>query len=148
MIVNCWNDECKYFQRGYCSLHTLTIDEDGECDSFENYRDALEWQKPFWKRMIDRDNNRICRVQYRGKEFEVKGRKFFVESNGDFADVTDAKTGLLCGQFQHIENRIDKIIEMGDVVEPLLESLPIATYDDKTRKFTYENEKEGESNEG
>lgn len=144
MQVMCWTDECKFALNGYCSLNELTIDEDGECGCFESYFDSPEWNTPFWKRMIDRDNNRICRVQFCGKEIEVKGRKFFVEDRSAFASVTDAKTGLRCSNLNELEDRIDKIIEIGDKVEPLLESLPIAKYDEKTRKFTYESEKGGE----
>lgn len=151
MKVMCWNEECKYCLNGHCSLNELTIDEGCECECFESYFDDPEWQVPFWKRMIDRDNNRLCRVQFRGKEFKVKGRKFFVENRSDYALVTDAKTGLGCGTVAALEDRIDRIIEIGDKVEPLLESLPIATYDEETRKFTYESESaeetEGEGNE-
>ena len=131
MRIMCWNDECKYCLNGACSLNAITIGEDGDCECFESYFDDAEWKVPFWKRMLDKDNNRVCRVQYFGKEVEVKGRKFFVEYRSPLASVTDAKTGMACGGLNEIEKRFDKIIEIGDTVEPSLESLPIATYDKK-----------------
>ena len=139
MILWCDDCECKYYKDGQCVSEVVCIDECHECGSFESYREEKEWLTPFWKRMLDRDNNIVCRVQYYGNEFEVKGRKFYVEYKGDYASVTDGETGLACGQRHELEKRIDKIIELTPAVEPRLEDLPIATYNDKTRKFTYES---------
>jgi hypothetical protein len=78
----------------------LNLDEDGECEDFEDYRNDTEWQTPFWKRMLDRERNREVRVQYKGKEFETGGRVFYIDSNSYFATLTDKETGLACGKWR------------------------------------------------
>lgn len=143
MIVWCDSYECKYCEEGQCKAEVIFIDEDNECRDFESYLEEKEWQTPFWKRMLDRDNNRVCRVQYYGKEFEVKDRKFYVESKSEYATVTDGETGLSVGTKCEIQKFIDKIIKLTLTIEPKLEDLPIATYNDKTRKFTFESEVQG-----
>jgi hypothetical protein len=140
MIVWCDCQECKYNEEGQCIGEVICLDQDGECEDFESYLEEKEWQTPYWKRMLDRDNNRVCRVQYYGNEFEVKGRKFYVDFKGEYSSVTDGETGLACGRKSEIESRIDKISKAAQSVKPRLEELPIATYNDKTRKFTYESE--------
>jgi hypothetical protein len=144
MIVWCDSYECKYCEEGQCKAEVIYIDEDHECRDFESYLEEKEWSIPFWKRMLDRDNDQICRVQYFGKEVEVKGRKFYVESKSEYATVTDGETGLSCGSRFELEKRIDRIIELTPTIEPKLEELPIATYDGETRKFIYESEVQGE----
>ena len=140
MIVWCDSYECKYCEEGKCEAEVICIDEDNECRDFESYLEEKEWRTPFWKRMLDRDNNRVCRVRYYGKEFEVKDRKFYVESKSEYATVTDGETGVSVGEKCEIQKRIDKIIKLTLTIEPKLEDLPIATYNDETRKFTFKSE--------
>lgn len=142
MTVWCKREECRFCLNGICKSDVIGIDEDGECEDFESYLEQAAWQKPFWKRMIDKENNIICRVLYHGLEFEIKGRKFFVDHKGEYANATDAITGLAAGNKMYLEERIDKINEVAADVKPPLEELPIAIYDEKTRKFIYENEAE------
>lgn len=137
MDVLCEAYDCRYNSVGKCCCGVIGINEDCECEEYESYLDMEEWRKPFWKRMKDDDNNCICRVRYYGKEIEVKGRKFFIESKSVFANTTDAITGFGCGQRVAIAERIDKIIEMANKVDTPLSELPIATFDEKTRKFSY-----------
>lgn len=144
MIVWCDSYECKYCQEGQCEAEVIYLDEDHDCRDFESYLEEKEWQTPFWKRMLDRDNNQVCRVQYYGNEFEVKGKKFYVEYKGEYTTVTDGETGLSCGSKCELEKRIDRIIELIPTIKPPLEELPIATYNTATRKFTYKSEVEGE----
>lgn len=144
MIVWCDSYECKYCEEGQCKAEVICLDEDHDCRDYESYLEEKEWQAPYWKRMLDKKNNRVCRVKYYGNEFEVKGRKFYVDYKSEYATVTDGETGLSCGSRCEIEKRIDRIIELAPTVEPPLEELPIATYDDRTRTFTYESEVEGE----
>lgn len=144
MIVWCDCYECRYCEEGQCQAEVVYLDEMRECREFESYFDEKEWQTPFWKRLLDKNNNRIFRVRYYGKEFEVKGRKFYVENKSNYASVTDGETGLSCGSKFEIEKRINQIIKIAPTVEPHLEEIPVATYDDKTRTFTYESEVQGE----
>lgn len=144
--MNVWCDcyECRYCEEGECKRKVISLNEGAECMDFESYREEKDWQTPFWKRMSDKENKQICRVRYYGKEFEVKGRKFYVEYKGEHSTATDGETGLSCGEKCDIEKRIDRIIKVAKTYKPSLEELPIATYDDKTRKFTYESEVQGE----
>lgn len=144
MKVFCNRYDCQYQNEGVCIAAIVCIDEDGECEKYESYLDKKEWQNPYWKRMIDKNNNRICRVKYYGREFELKGRKFYVDEKGECAGVTDGATGYLCGRRFCLEERIDKIIELASTITPPLEELPIATYDPDTRTFTYESESDTE----
>lgn len=137
MIVLCHSIECKWYNGGECDRGVISLDLDNECECFESYLDEAEWQKPFWKRMIDRETKQAYRVLFHGKEIEIKGRKFFVDNNSDYAIVTDGITGLGCGQKSELETRIDLIIERCPKFDiPLLETLPIGEYDTKTGKVT------------
>ena len=144
MIVWCDCYDCMFNREGQCGSEVLYLDEDHDCRDYESYRENEKWQTPYWKRLLDKNNNRVCRVKYYGNEFEVKGRKFYVDYKGEYASVTDGETGMHCGVRCELEKRIDRIIELAPTIEPRLEDLPIATYDSNTRTFTYESEVEGE----
>lgn len=143
MNIFCRVDDCRYMERGLCRRGDISINEDYECEDYESYLDTEEWKKPFWKRMRDQDNDRTCRVKYYGKEIEIKGRKFFAESKSEYARLTDAITGMGCGNLFCIEDRVDMIKERAGTVTPPLDELPIATYDENTRTFTYEGTEKG-----
>ncbi len=138
MNIFCRVDDCRYMESGFCKRGDISIGEDFECEDYESYLDAEEWRKPFWKRMLDKDNNRICRVRYYGKEIEFNGRKFFAESRSEYSYLTDELTGMGSGTIEFIKNNFNKILEVSSKVDIPLKELPIATYDEKTRKFHYE----------
>ena len=143
MTVYCQSDECRFNKDGECNRGVISLDCDNECEDFESYTDDPEWQKPFWKRLIDRKTKTIYRVLFRGKEIEVKGRKFFVDTNSDYAMTTDEITGMGCGQKQDLESRIEKILEnISKCNIPPLETLPIGIYDEKTREVKPKPESE------
>jgi hypothetical protein len=139
----CWKDECKYLTDGsVCGRAVISLDEDGECENFEDYHDDAEWQTPFWKRMFDRERNQECRVKYIGKEIETGGRIFYIEINGYYASITDKETGLKCGDMAQFDDNVDivgKIKEAAKKYTSVMD-LPIAVYDEKTRKFSYPDE--------
>lgn len=138
--ILCWKDNCKYQGNGsVCSCAQISIDEDGECEAFKDYHDDAEWQKVFWKRMLDRDLNKECRVKYLGKEIEIGGRFFFIEDKSYYAHLTDKETGLGCGSMAHLNENVDivgKIKEKAKEYSPVTD-LPIALYDEKRQKFSY-----------
>lgn len=147
MSVGCWNENCKYHEHGWCKSEHIVIGEDRDCETFEDYHEEAEWQTPFWKRIIDRDTKKIGRVKFFGKEIEVHGRIFFVESKSDYATVTDKETGLLCGEFYKLdEKRVETINEKAELWGSV-ETLPIAQRDSKTGKLTFESEGEERSKE-
>ena len=143
--VLCWKDECKYLTDGsVCGCAVISLDEDGECETFEDYHNDKEWQTPFWKRMLDRERNQECRVKYIGKEIETCGRIFYIESNSYYAALTDKETGLRCGDMAQLNENVDivgKITEAAKKYTSVME-LPVAEYDEKTRKFSYPEESE------
>ena len=146
MTVFCSVDDCKYFENGYCTAKIISISEDNECEDYESYLDTEEWQKPFYKRCQDRVTKKISRVLCHGKEIEVNGRKFFIESKSDYATVTDAVTGYGCCNRCDLEKRfydiLQKIAECN--ISPL-ESLPIGRYYSGDRRIRpCEDQKEGE----
>lgn len=143
MNIFCRVDDCRYMECGFCKREDISISEYFECEDYESYLDTEEWRKPFWKRMLDKDNNCICRVRYYGKEIELNGRKFFAESRSEYSYLTDELTGMGSGTIEFIKNNFDKMLEAANRVNIPLKELPIATYDEKTRKFNYE-EKGGE----
>lgn len=133
MMVFCEAEDCKWFKDGECCRGTISLDDYKECQDFESYLDEAEWQKPFWKRMLSKDTKEIFRVLFHGKEFEMKGLKLFVESNSDYATVTEGTTGLGVGEKHELEKKIDKVIEyMSKNTLTPLEELPIGEYDKKT----------------
>lgn len=144
MKVFCNRYDCRYQNEGECNAEIISLDEDGECEDYESYLEQKEWQTPYWKRMRDDKNSRTCRVQYYGKQIEINGRKFYIDENSNFAIATDGETGCSCGQTLYVEERFDQIVKAAASVETPLEELPIATYDPKTRTFTYESEVEAE----
>ena len=143
--IYCNNSECKYLKDGMeCDRAFISLDEDGECEDFEDYHDDKEWQTPFWKRMFDRENKRECRVKALGKELEVGGRTFYVDSNSYYATLTDKETGLACGNVARLNENDDIIGKISECAKKykLVTELPIAEYDEKTHKFSYPEESE------
>ena len=135
MTVFCQAEECKWNQDGECNRGVISLDLDNECEDFESYLDDAEWQKPYWKRMIDRTADQVYRVLFHGKEIEINGRKFFVDTKSAHALVTEETTGMGCGHRDELEGRFEKIIEAIEKSDlPPLESLPIGEYDRKTGK--------------
>ena len=95
------------------------------------------------KRLIDPKTKKIYRVLYRGKDIEVKGRKFYVDTDSSYALATDEITGLGCGQRKDLESRIDKILEnISKCNIPPLDTLPVGIYDLKTREVKPKEETE------
>ena len=138
MNIFCRVDDCRYNERGFCKQENISISEDLECEDYESYLDTEEWKQPFFKRMLDKDNNRICRVKYYGKEIEINGRKFFDESISEYSYLNDELTGMGSGTIEFIKNNFDKVIESASKVDIPLQELPIALYDEQKRVFTYE----------
>lgn len=135
MNVYCANDECKWNNEGECNRGEITLDYENQCEDFESYLDTEEWRKPYWKRMHDHKTGQPYRVLFYGKEIELKGERFFVDTNSKYANVTEEKTGLGCGIVQELESCIDRIIEYKRKNDlPPLETLPIGEYDKKTGK--------------
>lgn len=143
MNIFCRVEDCRYIELGLCKRSNISISEDLECEDYESYLDTEEWKKPFWKRMFDKNNNLTCRVRYYGKEIQIKGRTFFVESRSNYALLTDAITGMSSGTIAFAEDNIARIDEAARRIEIPLCDLPIAIYDEISRTFTYENLKEG-----
>jgi hypothetical protein len=142
VTVWCESEDCKWNKNGECDRGVISLDCDNECCDFESYLDEAEWKKPFWKRIQDSKTKQIFRVLYYGKEIDVNGRKFFVESKSDYAYATDAITGCRAGRQAELKNRIEAIMKAASKLDfPLLESLPIGVYDEKTRRVL---PKEGE----
>ena len=144
--ILCWRDDCKYLIDGSaCGCAQISIDEDGECECFEDYHEDAEWQNVYWKRMLDKERKQECRVKALGKKLEMGGRAFFIEDRSYHATLTDEETGLACGTIAHLNENVDiigKIKERAKQFISVLE-LPIAVYCEKSRKFIYE-EIEGE----
>jgi hypothetical protein len=135
MTVYCQSEECRFNKNGECDRGVISLDYDNECEDFESYLDDAEWQKPYWKRLIDIETKKVYRVLFHGKEIEINGMKFFVDVNSDYAITTEATTGFGCGQRCDLESRLEKIREnMAKIDFPPLETLPIGEYDEKTRK--------------
>ena len=145
MGVYCWNENCKYNSHGCCQSNDIVIGEENDCETFVDYHEEAEWKTPFWKRMVDRETEETARVKFYGKEIEVHGRTFFVESKSGYASVTDKETGLLCGEFCKLdEKRVETINEKAKLWGSV-ETLPIARRDSKTGKLTFESEGEERS---
>lgn len=125
MTVCCRSDDCKYFAEGYCTAGIISLSEDNECEDYECYLDTEEWRKPFWKRMKDPETQKIYRVRFYGKEIDVNGRKFFVQSKSYYALATDAITGYGACEQGELEKRFEKIMQAAEKLDiPPLESLP------------------------
>ena len=141
--ILCWRDDCKHLTDGsVCGCDCISIDEDGECENFADYHEEAEWREVFWKRMLDRERNQECRVKALGKKHEICGRTFFTENIGVFASVTDAETGLIVGDLDRLdENLVENVKQKAGEWSPITD-LPVATYDNKTRKFSYPEESE------
>ena len=146
MTVFCYSDECRFNKNGVCGKEAINITYGNECDDFESYRGDAEWKKPYWKRKIDKETKQIFRELCYGKEIELDGMKFFVDSKSEYASVTEETTGHNCGERGKLLSRIEKIIEfVSKFDQPPLETLPIGEYDPETRKIIIKQaEQEGE----
>lgn len=145
VTVWCESEDCKWNKNGECDRGVISLDCDNECSDFESYLDTEEWQKPFYKRCQDRKTKKIFRVLCHGKEIELNGRKFFIESKSDYATVTDAVTGYGCCNRCDLEKRfydiVKKIAESN--ISPL-EALPLGEIRERGRIVSVEERKEGE----
>ena len=136
MKARCRTEDCKYFEKGYCTADIISISEDYECENYECYLDTKEWQKPFWKRLKDSETQKIYRVRFYGKEIDVNGRKFFVQSKSYYALATDAITGYGAGNQGELEKRFEEIMQAVENLDiPPLESLPEGLYVEGTRRI-------------
>jgi hypothetical protein len=92
--------------------------------------------------MWDRERKQEVRVEYKGKELEVGGRIFYVDSNSYYATLTDKETGLACGNMSRFNEDADLIGKIAECAKKyaLVTELPIAVYDEKSHKFSYPNE--------
>lgn len=145
MSVNCWNEECKYHEHGWCKSEHIVIGEELNCETFEDYHKEAEWQTPFWKRMFDKKTGEIYRTKSYGKEIEVHGRTVFVESKSEYASVTDKETGLFCGELRELDKmRVEIISERSKRLDSI-ETFPIAFRDSKTGELIFEAEGEERS---
>ena len=134
--VFCQSEACKWYKNGECGREEISLDYDNECENFESYLDDEEWQKPYWKRCFDTETKQAYRVLSHGKEIEIKGLKFFVVVDGDYAVATEKTTGVSCGHRCQLESSIEKIIEKIQKYDiPSLETLPIGEYDEKTGRI-------------
>lgn len=143
MTVFCENDSCRWNENFNCCRSVISLDCDGQCEDYEDYRNDKEWQTPYWKRLMCRDSKQAVRCLFHGKEIEIGGIKFFVDVRGDYAYATEKTTGFTACRVGELENRIEKIrlsIEKCDF--PPLDTLPIGEYDKKTGKVSLK--KEGE----
>ena len=141
--VLCWRDDCKFLKDcSVCGCSSISIDEDGRCELFADYHDDEEWQTPFWKRMLDRENKREVRVKCFGKKIEMSGEVFFIEDNSYHANITENDTGLACGNMAQLNENVDIIGKIKEAKKKYTSvmDLPIAEYDEKSRKFSYPNE--------
>ncbi len=145
MKVYCRSDDCKWFEDRYCTADVITLSEGNECEDYESYLDTAEWRKPFYKRCKCKETKQIYRVLFYGKEIELNGRKFFIESKSNYATVTDAVTGYGCCDRCDLEERfyniLQKIAESN--ISPL-ESLPLGEFRERGRIVSVEERKEGE----
>lgn len=146
-MICCRSDDCKWNEDGWCNKGVISISEDNECEDYESYLDTEEWQQPFYKRCQDKVTKKIFRVLFRGKEIEVNGRKFFIESKSAFATVTDKITGYGCCNRCDLEARFESILKKANELNiPPLESLPLGRYFyEDNRIIPWESQKEGEN---
>lgn len=136
MTVYCRSDDCKWFEEGCCTANFISISEYNECEDYESYLDTEEWQKPFWKRLKDSETQKIYRVRFYGKEIDVNGRKFFVETKSYYALATDAITGYGACKQGDLEERFEKIMQAVEKLDiPPLESLPEGLFVEGTRRI-------------
>jgi hypothetical protein len=124
--VRCDSTECENNGSGICQLGTLQVEHYEGCYEYEDITEGPEYQDEFWTRQKDGSRKR-----YFGKKIEMCGMTFYTtndvrtESDRNEALMTEASTGIGCGRYTLIEERIEQIKKcVAEIKKPLME-LPI-----------------------
>ena len=105
MIVGCWLSECKWCQDGWCRRDTITIDEDKQCEDFEDYRNS--YTDSFWKALIN-DGKPNRKLVENGKKIEYNGYVFYTTekiTDDETYCLTEGRTGLHVGEFGKLKDK-------------------------------------------
>ena len=103
--VNCWADDCKWCENGWCHRGSITIDELKECEDFEDYQDS--YTDSFWKAIV-KDGKPFRRLVEKGKKIEYNGYVFYTEEKITDAEaylLTEERTGVSVGEFMRIKDQ-------------------------------------------
>ena len=110
--VNCWCNDCRWEQNGWCNRGAITISEDYECECYESYLE--EYKEAFYKACVDKDGEKVRKFVANGKKIEYNGYVFYTEDkitdSGNYF-LTEARTGIGICKFYELEKRWEKFLE-------------------------------------
>lgn len=133
IVVDCSRESCRYNSCSVCNATYLFIDDDGDCTSYENYRNAPEYRHKFYKSIKPGKNTPMSKKAEYGKQYEINGYIFFTTDNTSFheaeenAYLTESRTGCSVGQMSYVKEHFEKIRQKIDAYEIDVESLPEIT---------------------
>lgn len=137
MTVHCFNDECAHYESGACKCSEIFISDEG-CDNYVPYTDTLEYGSEYWACVLTEDKRTRGRAKKIGKRIVINDREFFTESDtrrdDEYVCVTDARTGLRCGNLRFLKYNWEKYVAAAEKIESVT-SYPLCVYDDTKRAY-------------
>ena len=146
MQVHCENTDCKHLNASYlCTRNSVYIDEDGECIDFEHFNTLKEYKEPHYIAVFTADNKKGKALKY-GKKIEINGYTFFTRDNykvfGELSEITEERTGVLCGTIQQVKGMFEKFKEIESKVASCA-SFPLCEYDEDIKGYIPKKEGAG-----
>ena len=138
----CYNEHCIHCKNDNCIANVVEVNEDGECDTFENYLDTEEYRQKFY--IAVKTENGICAkaVKY-GKKLDINGVTFYTQSppneSEEYIRITHGRTGYRCLTVSAVKAKFDLFIKRQEQVQSVHE-LPLAEYDARNREYYLVNE--------
>lgn len=127
--INCENSSCTYNDNGICQA--MAIDLSYDCWTYEDITEGPEYQEEFWIRSQYEKDGPIVREQRHGKKVELCGLTFYTtddirtEKDKTQSRMTEATTGVACGCYARIEERLDIIKKGMETIKTPLMELPV-----------------------
>lgn len=75
--VDCYRADCRWCVCGACTRGSITIDEMGECEGFESYRDS--YTESYWIACSKTKKHIYKRLITRGAKIEYNGYVFYTK---------------------------------------------------------------------
>ena len=128
--VKCDNTICTQNDNGICCSETIELIYDC-CSEYNDITEGPEYQEEFWIRSQHEKDGPIVREQRHGKKVELCGLTFYTtddirsEKAKTQSRMTEATTGVACGCYSRIEERLDIIKKGMETIKTPLMELPI-----------------------
>ena len=128
--VECGRTTCKHNFCSECYEYSISIDEYGDCENFEDYRHTQEYSHKFYRAVKPDENSPMSKKADWGKKYEINGYTFFTTDNTSFPEaeavaiLTESRTGANVGGLSFVKEHFEELRKGIDAHKIDVESLP------------------------